>query len=86
MPIIIIVAVAIALVAISSIFWPNSVERYQSAEDRAIQMRSLEIDKVLLLVDTSSLPIQEFEDQTFVFSSAVEHLRNTRPVSTADAR
>lgn len=63
------------------------VHSYNSDDHGATpKARSLEIDKVLLRADTSSLPIQEIEDQTFVFSSAVNHSRNNRPVSSAEAQ
>lgn len=86
MPIIITVALAFALIATSAVFWPKSIEPPKGAAVLAVETGSLAIDEILLRVDTSSLPNQEFEDQTFVFSSAVDHSRNNRPVATAEAR
>ena len=87
MPIVIgVVVFVVVLTATATAFWPKSIAPRADFRSTLVQSRSLSVEEILLTVDTTSLPVQEFEDRTFVFSSETDRSGDIRPAITAEVR
>ena len=85
MPIVITVVLAVVLFAFAEVFWLKLIDPPKDTTGPAAT-GSLAINEILQRVDTKSLSVEEFEDQTFVFSIAINRAEDNHPMSTAEVR